>query len=190
MAPYHGRPIKGVAWHAGHLKSRGEAVLSRTGLEGGGVYAVSRAVREGAGLTIDLLPNLSVDEVAARLNRPRGKASFSNHLRKTLRLDPLKIALAQEWGRPWPDNPVQIARRLKRLRVACTGLAPMDGAISTAGGVRASALTDDLMLRSRPGVFCAGEMLDWEAPTGGYLLTGCLATGRWAGRGVVWYLSA
>ncbi|WP_147109543.1 TIGR03862 family flavoprotein [Tateyamaria sp. syn59] len=189
MDKHMGHPIKGVAWRAGPHRSRGEAVASKRGLEGGGIYSVSRGVREGHDLYIDLLPDLSVDEVADRLARPRGKASFANHLRKTLKLTPLKIALAQEWGRPWPDDALRIARRLKKLRVAHDGLRPMDEAISTAGGVAATALDDALMLRARPGVFCAGEMLDWEAPTGGYLLTACLATGRWAGQGVVRYLN-
>ncbi|MEL7131578.1 MAG: TIGR03862 family flavoprotein [Pseudomonadota bacterium] len=183
-----GRPIKGVAWRAGDYRSRGEAILSKRGLEGGGIYSVSRGAREGADVFVDLLPDLSVDEVVTRLHRRRGKASFANHLRKTLNLTPLKIALAQEWGRPWPDDMLKVARRLKKLRVSDAGLRPIDEAISTAGGVRAAALDDALMLRARPGVFCAGEMLDWEAPTGGYLLTACLATGRWAGQGVVRYL--
>ncbi|MEO0378699.1 MAG: TIGR03862 family flavoprotein [Pseudomonadota bacterium] len=184
-----GKPLKGVAWRSGDLKSRGEAVLSRRGLEGGGIYAVSRGVREGAPLYVDLLPDLSVDEVAARLARPRGKASFANHLRKMLKLDPLRLAMAQEFGRPWPDESKSIARRLKKLLVRHAGLRPMDEAISTAGGVPVSALDANLMLRAGPGVFCAGEMLDWEAPTGGYLLTACLATGRHAGRGVVAWLA-
>lgn len=185
-----GQPLKGVAWRAGAHRSRGEAVLSRRGLEGGGIYSVSRGVREGAPLYVDLLPDLSVDTVAARLSRPRGKASLSNHLRKALKLDPLRLALAQEWGRPWPEDALAIARRLKKLAVSHDGLRPLDEAISTAGGVAASALDARLMLQARPGVFCAGEMLDWEAPTGGYLLTACLATGRHAGRGAVDWLRA
>ena len=188
MSKHMGQPIKGVGWRSGVHKSRGEAVASARGLEGGGIYSVSVGVREGGDLFLDLLPDLSVDEVAARLARPRGKASFSNHLRKALKLSPLKIALAQEWGRPWPDEPLRIARRLKKLRVVQNGLRPIDEAISTAGGVPRDALDDHLMLRARRGVFCAGEMLDWEAPTGGYLLTACLATGRWAGQGAVTYL--
>ena len=190
MNRHLGRPLKGVAWRAGPYRSRGEAVLSAKGIEGGGIYTVSRGVREGARLTLDLLPDLSVDDVAARLSKPRGKASLGNHLRKVLRLDPIKIALAQEWGRPLADAPVPLARRLKKLTVHHAGLRPMDEAISTAGGVPFAALDDRLMLRTRPGVFCAGEMLDWEAPTGGYLLTACLATGRWAGQGAVGYLAA
>ncbi|MEM7632238.1 MAG: TIGR03862 family flavoprotein, partial [Pseudomonadota bacterium] len=190
MSRHLGTPLKGVAWRAGPYRSRGEAVLSAKGLEGGGIYTVSRGVREGARLTLDLLPDLSVDDVAARLSKPRGKASLANHLRKTLRLDPLKTALAQEWGRPLPAAPLQLARRLKKLTVTHAGVRPMDEAISTAGGVPFAALDDHLMVRARPGVFCAGEMLDWEAPTGGYLLTACFATGRWAGQGALDYLAA
>ncbi|MEL6617231.1 MAG: TIGR03862 family flavoprotein [Pseudomonadota bacterium] len=190
MFRHMGAPLKGVAWRAGAYRSRGEAVLSKRGLEGGGVYSVSRGVREGAPLWLDLMPDLSVDDVAARLAKPRGKTSLSNHMRKTLKLDPVKLALAQEWGRPLPDEPVKLARRLKKLTVKHAGLRPLDEAISTAGGVPFAALDARLMLRDRPGVFCAGEMLDWEAPTGGYLLTACLATGRWAGRGALDYLDA
>ncbi|MEO0633888.1 MAG: TIGR03862 family flavoprotein [Pseudomonadota bacterium] len=190
MARHLGCPVKGVAWRAGTQRSRGEAVLSARGLEGGGVYSVSRGVRDGAPLYVDLLPDLSVDEVAKRLKRPRGKASFANHLRKALRFDPVKTALLQEWGRPLPPEPLLLARRIKKLRVSHAGLRPMDEAISTAGGVRLDALDRDFMLHARAGVFCAGEMLDWEAPTGGYLLTACLATGRAAGRGAVAYLAA
>ena len=181
MDGHMGQPLKGVAWHAGSEVSRGEAVLSRRGLEGGGIYTISRAVRGGAKLTVDLQPDLSVEAMAARLDRPRGKASLANHLRKTLKLDPLKIALAQEWQRPLPSDAKALAQLLKAMPVQHDGLRPMDEAISTAGGVPFAAMDGDLMLQSRPGVFCAGEMLDWEAPTGGYLITACLATGRWAG---------
>ncbi len=184
-----GQPLKAVAWKAGEYRSRGEAVVSKRGLEGGGIYSVSRGVREGAPLYVDLLPDLSVDDVAKRLARPRGKMSFANHLRKSLKLDPLRLALAQEWGRPWPEDAVAVARRLKKLVVRHDGLRPIDEAISTAGGVPAAALDAQLMLHARSGGFCAGEMLDWEAPTGGYLLTACLATGRHAGRGAVEWLA-
>lgn len=190
MDVHLGKPLKGVAWRAGTYRSRGEATVSRRGLEGGGIYSVSRGVRDGERLFVDLLPDLSVDEVAARLARPRGKASFANHARKVLKLDPLKLAVLQEWGRPLPAEPLALARRLKKLAVRNDGLRPMDEAISTAGGVPFAALDGRFMLKERPGTFCAGEMLDWEAPTGGYLLTACLATGRWAGQGVVDYLAA
>ena len=179
MAKHFGAPVKSVVLKAGDQRVRAEFVVSAQGLEGGGIYAVSRRMREGHGLTLDLLPDLSVDEVRKRLARPRGKASLANHLRKTLKLDPVKQALLMEFGRPLPDD---LAPLLKALPVGHAGPRPMDQAISTAGGIRLDALDDGLMLKDRPGVFAAGEMLDWEAPTGGYLLTACLATGRWAGQ--------
>lgn len=185
MSRHLGKPVKGVALAAGERTSRGEFVISRRGLEGGGIYAVSRAVREGAALHLDLLPDLSPTGVRARLARPRGKLSLANHLRRTLGLDPVRLALLQEWGRPLPDDLVPL---LKALPVRHGGPRPLDEAISTAGGLGFGAL-DGLMLRDRPGVFTAGEMLDWEAPTGGYLLTACLATGRLAGRQAVAYAS-
>lgn len=180
MEPFLGQPVKGVALHAGEMVSRGEFALSERGLEGGGIYSISRAVRDGAALTLDLFPDLSVADVAARLAKPRGKASLANHLRKALRLDGARRALVQEWLRPLPEGEA-LAAALKAVPVPVTGLRPMDEAISTAGGVRQAQVDERLMLRDRAGVFVAGEMLDWEAPTGGYLLTGCLATGRWAG---------
>lgn len=179
MTRHFGAPVKGVALSAGEMRSRGEFVISESGIEGGGIYTVSRALREGAQLLVDLLPDMSEAQVRQRLARPRGKASLTNHLRKVLKLDPVKIALLMECGRPLPDD---LAPLLKSLPIPLAGPRPMDQAISTAGGVRFDALDDGLMLRSRPGVFAAGEMLDWEAPTGGYLLTACLATGYWAGR--------
>nr|WP_255596790.1 TIGR03862 family flavoprotein [Cognatishimia sp. MH4019] len=179
MAKHFGAPLKGIVLVAGDQRVKAEALLSERGLEGGGIYAVSRTVRDGATLQIDLLPDLSADQIRARLAKPRGKASLSNHLRKALRLDPAKQALLMEFGRPLPDD---LAPLLKALPIRHAGPRPMDEAISTAGGVPFTALNDDLMLKDARGVFCAGEMLDWEAPTGGYLITGCLATGRWAGQ--------
>ncbi|MDZ7709175.1 MAG: TIGR03862 family flavoprotein [Roseovarius sp.] len=178
MAPHFGQPLKGIELIAGPLRSRGECVISATGLEGGGIYEVSAALRDGAPLTLDLLPDLSTDQIAARLGRARPRDSLKNRLRKALRLDPVKLALVMECARTSPDP----AHTLKALPVPLTGPRPMDEAISTAGGLRFEALDDGLMLRARPGTFAAGEMLDWEAPTGGYLLTACLATGLWAGR--------
>ena len=179
MKPHLGQPVKAVALTAGNLSTRGEFVISERGIEGGGIYMVSRAMREGAPLFIDLMPDWPLERVQKALAKPRGKTSLSNHLRKVLRFDPLRMALLSEFGRPFPDD---LGALIKALPVRHTGPRPMDQAISTAGGVRFDALTDDLMLKSRPGVFCAGEMLDWEAPTGGYLITGCLATGLKAGR--------
>ncbi|WP_297341484.1 TIGR03862 family flavoprotein [Pseudophaeobacter sp.] len=186
----YGQPVKGVKWQAGSSASRGEAVISARGLEGGGIYTVSAAVRDGADLSVDLLPDLSAGEITKRLSRPRGKASLANHLRRSLKLGAARTALLQEFGRPLPQHPEDLAALIKALPVNHAGLRPMDEAISTAGGLRWAELTPDLMLAKRPGTFCAGEMLDWEAPTGGYLLTGCFATGRWAGQGAARYLAA
>lgn len=179
MRRHFGAPVKGAALIAGAVKSRGEFVISARGLEGGGVYAVSGAVRDGAPLMLDLAPDLSEEAIRRRLARPRGKASLGNHLRKSLRLDPVKQALFMEFGRPLPED---LAPLIKAVPVRHEGPRPLDEAISTAGGLRFETLDDGLMLIQRPGTFAAGEMLDWEAPTGGYLLTACLATGRWAGR--------
>jgi hypothetical protein len=184
MQKHIGAPVKGVALRAGDSRSRGEFMISQTGLEGGGIYAVSRAMREGAELEIDLMPDVDADRLRARLKRPRGKMSLGNYLRKTLKLEPVKLALLQEFGRPLPEDLVPV---IKGLKLRHAGPRPMDQAISTAGGLRFEALDAGLMLKARPGVFAAGEMLDWEAPTGGYLITACLATGRWAGRAAAAY---
>ncbi|MFQ6774143.1 TIGR03862 family flavoprotein [Cereibacter sphaeroides] len=180
MARHFGTPVKGVALLVGERRERGEFVLSERGLEGGGIYAVSRALREGAGLALDLLPDLSEEEVAARLSRGKPGESLANRLRK-LGLSPALVALVQEFARPLPAG-AALACRLKALPAPLAGPRPLDEAISTAGGIARAALTEDLELKALPGVFACGEMLDWEAPTGGYLLTGCLATGRHAGR--------
>lgn len=189
MRDLFGQPIKGVAWSVGDLMTRGEAVISARGLEGGGIYAVCKTVRDGAALRIDLMPDVSAADVAKRLSRARGKSSLSNYLRKVLKLGPVRTAVLMEFGRPLPTDPVALAGVIKALPVEHAGLRPMDEAISTAGGVPQAELDADLMLKQLPGVFCAGEMLDWEAPTGGYLLTACLATGRWAGRAAAQYVT-
>lgn len=180
MAKHFGAPVKTARLTAGETTLRGEFVISARGLEGGAVYAVSRAVREGSPLTLDLCPDWSLAEVGERLARPRGKATVAAHLRKTLRLDPVRLALLMEFGRPLPEG-AALATLVKALPVHHAGLRPLDEAISTAGGIAAEAL-DGYGIKALPGVFAAGEMLDWEAPTGGYLLTGCLATGRAAGK--------
>ncbi|MDD8023562.1 MAG: TIGR03862 family flavoprotein [Paracoccaceae bacterium] len=182
MAPHLGHPVKGAALHAGDHVSRGEFVLSARGIEGGGVYAIAAAVRDGATLTLDLAPDQSMAELAAKLAMPRGKQSLSNHLRRALRLDPVKLALLNEWGRPLPATPNALAASIKALPVPHQGPRPLAEAISSAGGITRASLTEGLELRALPGIFAAGEMLDWEAPTGGYLLTACFATGRHAGR--------
>lgn len=181
MTPHFGQPVKGVALIAGTQRERGEFVISARGIEGGGVYAVSRALRNGAALVLDLCPDLTAQALADRLARMRAGESMGNRLRK-LGLAPVVQALAQEWGRPLPAEPADLAARLKALPARLQGPRPMDEAISTAGGIARAGLTPDLELIARPGTFACGEMLDWEAPTGGYLLTACMATGLHAGR--------
>ena len=186
MDPWLGQPVKGCALMAGGKVERGEFVISRRGIEGGGIYAVSAAVRDGAPLWVDLMPDVSLADVAARIARPRGKASLATHMRKALRLDGIRMALLNEFGRPFPGD---LAALIKRLPIRHAGPRPMDEAISTAGGLRFDAL-EGWMLKAHPGVFACGEMLDWEAPTGGYLITGCLASGMAAGRAAADYALA
>jgi uncharacterized flavoprotein (TIGR03862 family) len=181
MAPHLGQPVKGAALSAAGRTVRAEFVLSARGIEGGGVYELSAPVRDGAPLTLDLAPDLDRAELTHRLSRPQGKQSIGNHLRRTILPDPVKLALFLEWGRPLPDGPAALAALVKALPVRHQGPRPLAEAISSAGGITADALTDELELKALPGVFAAGEMLDWEAPTGGYLLTACLASGRHAG---------
>ena len=185
MTTHFGAPVKGITLTAGSKTVRAECVISERGIEGGGIYAVSRQMRLGHGLTLDLLPDLSPDQIRDRLSKANPKQSQSNRLRKALGLSPVKLALLNEFARPLPSD---LAPVLKALPIRHTGPRPMDEAISTAGGIKFSALTDAFMLRDRPGWFAAGEMLDWDAPTGGYLLTACFATGRRAGLGAVDYL--
>ncbi len=181
MRPHFGAPLKGIALMAGDAWLRGEVVLSARGIEGGGIYALSRALREGAALRLDLAPDRDAADIAARLARRPARESTANRLRKALGISGARLALMNELARPLPRDPERLAALVKALPVPLDGPRPIDEAISVAGGVRWAALTPDLELRARPGVFAAGEMLDWEAPTGGYLLTACLATGRWAG---------
>lgn len=176
MARFFGMPVKGVALLAGAQRERGEFIVSAKGLEGGGIYAVSRSVRDGAALALDLMPYVALSEVEARLARMRHGETAVNCLRK-LGLAPVAVALIMEFGRG-----MGLADAVKALSIDHKGPRPIDEAISVAGGITAAALTNDLELRAIRGVFVCGEMLDWEAPTGGYLLTGCWATGRWAGR--------
>lgn len=188
MKPHFGAPIKTVQVTAGNTSVRADFVISSKGIEGSGIYAVSKEMREGAELVIDLLPDTSLDVLQNRIMRMPKKASRSSILRKALRLDPVKAALLNEFARSVPLS--DIAKAAKALLIQHSGPRPIAEAISTAGGVPQSELTSDLMLRKKPGVFCAGEMLDWEAPTGGYLITGCLATGLCAGQGAVDYLAS
>ncbi len=190
MEKHFGRAIKGVKLTAGDTQSRGEFVISKRGIEGGGIYAVSKAMRDGAVLTVDLLPDWTLAKTTTQIGKPQGKASLTNHLRKVLRLTPEKLALLMEFAHPLPKYPKQIAHVIKALEIKHTGPRPIDEAISTAGGVAFAGLTDGLEMKAIPNMFSVGEMLDWEAPTGGYLLTGCFATGRYAGHAALEKLGA
>ncbi|NRP13459.1 MULTISPECIES: TIGR03862 family flavoprotein [unclassified Aliiroseovarius] len=189
MQKHFGHPIKPARLSAGAHSVRGEFVISSRGLEGSAIYAMSRALREGAALSVDLVPEREIADVTARLGRARGKATLTNHLRKQLKLGPAQIALLQEFARPLPQAPGQLASLIKAVPVHHEGPRPLDEAISVAGGLRFEELDQGLMIRALPGVFACGEMLDWDAPTGGYLLTACLATGRHAGRAAAEYLN-
>lgn len=185
MSRYFGAPVKGTALSCGDQTTRGEFVVTAGGLEGGGVYEISAGLREGATLRLDLFPDASVETLRSKLARIATKDSLSNRLRKTLKLTGVRLALLNEFARPLPED---LAPLLKSIRVPIAGFDDLERAISTVGGVRRDCLSDELMLNSTPGVFCAGEMIDWDAPTGGYLLTASLATGRWAGRAAGDYL--
>ena len=190
-----GQPLKAVAltWTEAdgrQVTQRGEFVLSDYGVEGSLVYAASAALRTAierdgqARLSVDLLPTRSVDEVTRELAHPRGSRSLATHLKSRLGLHGAKTALLHELvPREVLADPARLAAAIKALPLALHAARPLDEAISTAGGVPFEALDEQFMIKALPGVFCAGEMLDWEAPTGGYLLTACLATGRAAGQG-------
>ena len=187
---FAGQPLKGVALTHDGRTVRGEAMIAGYGLEGGTVYALSAQLRtavEAQGQTlieIDLKPDLTTERLTERLSRPRGKASLSNHLRKTAGLEPVAAALLREAG-PLPETPAAMARRIKALPLILTGVQGLERAISSAGGVALDAVDARLMLQGRPGVFVAGEMLDWEAPTGGYLLQASFASGVVAALGAL-----
>ena len=176
MAKVFGQAVKGAALCVDKRRERGEFIISSKGVEGGGIYAVSRDLRQGAALQLDLMPDVSVDEVAQRLSAMRSSETLVNRLRK-LGLSAPALALVMEFGRAL--SPLQA---IKALPIPLGPPRPMDEAISVAGGVSFASVTPDLELRALPKTFVCGEMLDWEAPTGGYLLTGCWASGRWAGR--------
>jgi len=193
---FAGQPLKNIALSFGKYSVRGEAMISRDGIEGGAVYALSAPLREDvlangqATLHIALLPDIAPDKLAARLAAPRGKQTFSNFLRKASALSPAAIGLLQEAAiasdhKLAQMTPDELAAFINAMPIKLTGIAPLARAISTAGGIPFAELDKNFMLRKLPGVFIAGEMLDWDAPTGGYLLQASLATGVAAGRGAL-----
>jgi hypothetical protein len=197
---FAGLPFKSVAITFSSAQGvgfarKGEFVATATGLEGSLIYAVSALLRDeilasgSATLHLDLLPDMPIERVLAEVRHPRGSRSLSSHLKSRLHLDGIKAAILYELlGKEKMTDPLQLAQAIKALPITVTAARPIDEAISSAGGVLFEAMTEQLMLEVLPGVFCAGEMLDWEAPTGGYLLTACLASGVTAGQGVLAYL--
>ena len=197
---FAGQPVKTVGAEftdaEGEDHSRtGEFVVTETGVEGGLVYALSAALRDTiaalgvATLRLDLAPGRPLKRLIHDLSKPRGSASMAKHLQKRAGIDGVKAGLLRELADPEDfAEPAQLAAAIKSLPLRLTGTRPLDEAISTAGGVAFEALNRRLMIRDLPGVFCAGEMLDWEAPTGGYLLTACFASGKAAGEGALEWL--
>lgn len=198
---FAGLPVKPVALHVEgtggrRFERQGEFVITATGIEGSLVYAASALLRDEiaergqVNLHLDLLPDRDAAFVAAEVARPRGPRSLSTHLKSRLGIEGLKAGLLHEMlSKAEYADPAVLAARIKRLPLTLVAARPVAEAISTAGGVRFEALDEGLMLKSLPGLFCAGEMLDWEAPTGGYLLTASMASGRVAGEGAVAWLA-
>jgi uncharacterized flavoprotein (TIGR03862 family) len=197
---FAGHPFKSVAIECNnskgvHFQRKGEFVATATGVEGSLIYAASSCLRDdisanGQGtFYLDLLPELSLERVLAEVRHPRGTRSLSSHLKSRLHIDGIKAAILHELlSKTQINDPAQLSAGIKSLPIRLSATRPLDEAISTAGGVMFEALDQNLMIKNLPGVFCAGEMLDWEAPTGGYLMTACMATGKKVGQGVMHYL--
>jgi uncharacterized flavoprotein (TIGR03862 family) len=195
MLAHAGSPLKGIALTHEGASKRGEFMITRYGVEGGAIYALSRSLREriemdgNAQLQIDLCPDRTEAALGALLSRPRGRDSLANHLRRQIGLSGAKATLLRELSTAEQRaETLHLAAAIKSLPLTLTGTRPLAEAISSAGGVALDEVDKRLMLRKLPGVFCAGEMLDWEAPTGGYLLTAVMASGYMAGHGMVDYL--
>ncbi len=190
-----GEPLKSVSATFGNSSKQGECLITENGIEGGLVYALSTALRDeieskgSATLLLDLLPDWSAQQVSTEVQHPRGSRSLSSHLQSRLKLHGVKANLLREvLGAEGFTNPALLATSIKALPLTLTSPRPLSEAISSAGGVKFETLNEHLMLYKLPGVFCAGEMLDWEAPTGGYLLSACFASGKAAGKGTLSWL--
>ena len=189
MSKYFGQPLKSIKLSAGSQSSRGEIIISQKGIEGGGIYSLSAQLKKGEDLILDLLPDWDNDKILKLLTIPWGKSSSSNILRKRLKLEPIKQAILREFAMDVFKEPALLTKSIKSLKIPLNGTGPIQTAISTSGGVKMGSIDENFMLRGRPGIFCAGEMLDWDAPTGGYLITTCLATGRMAGKRALQFVS-
>ncbi len=193
---FAGAPLKNIGIRFEESISRGDLIVSEYGLEGGAIYALSRALvracaaDQTARIYLDLLPDITQNNVQEKLNAPRNKLSFSNYLRKKLKLSPLQIALLHEAGGSASLPADELGKLLKNLPLDLTSPRPIRKAISSMGGVKWSALDAQLMITTKPGYFAAGEMIDWDAPTGGYLLQACFSTGLAAAKGIESWLDA
>jgi hypothetical protein len=179
---YAGAPLKNIVCSVGSHRRRGEALITRYGIEGSVIYALGAALRDSPELqlTVDLLPDKRLSAIETSLAKPRGKRSFTDHARRA-GIDPIRLALVRECAPSALDTGPSLAATLKQLCISFDAPRPIDEAISTAGGVRLEQLDSHLQLRTHPRWYCVREMLDWEAPTGGYLLTACMASGAIAG---------
>ncbi|HNH25876.1 MAG TPA: TIGR03862 family flavoprotein [Anaerolineales bacterium] len=193
---FDGQPVKSVIVSFGAFHQQGEFIITQEGVEGSLVYAASALLRDAieasgtATMTLDLAPDRTEAQLVERLSKPRGSRSMASHLEKAVGIKGVKAGLLREFvPKEEFTNEVRLAFYIKNLPVPLVATRPLDEAISSAGGVRFEMLDQGLMLKHHPGIFCAGEMIDWEAPTGGYLLTACFASGRWAGAGVKKWLS-
>jgi uncharacterized flavoprotein (TIGR03862 family) len=192
---FEGHPIKSVVLSFGSFHQQGEFIVTKEGLEGSLVYAASALLRDeidakgSATMTLDLAPDRSQEWLVEKLSKPRGSRTMASHLEKTIGIKGVKAGLLREFvAKEDFANTERLAAFIKALPIPLIAPRPLDEAISSAGGVRFEELDEHLMIRSLPGVFCAGEMLDWEAPTGGYLITACIASGYTAGLGVLKWL--
>lgn len=195
---FNGYPLKAVILSFKDLfRQQGEFIVTETGVEGSLIYAASALLRDEievnrkAVIHLDLAPNFSLEQIKEKLSRPRGSKSMASHLEKTVGIKGVKAGLLREFlSKGDFTNTERLAKAIKMLPISLIAPRPLDEAISSAGGVVFEELDEHLMIRKMPGIFCAGEMLDWEAPTGGYLLTACFASGRAAGYGVLnWLLN-
>ncbi|HNK64215.1 MAG TPA: TIGR03862 family flavoprotein [Anaerolineales bacterium] len=193
---YDGHPIKSVVLSFDAFHQQGEFIITKEGVEGSLIYAASALMRDalergGATLHLDLAPDKSEEQLVQQISKPRGSRSMASHLEKTVGIKEVKAGLLREFV---PKDEFALAERLafyiKNLPVPLVAPRPIDEAISSAGGVTFESMDENLMLKNRPGIFCAGEMLDWEAPTGGYLLTACFASGRRAAWGAIKWLES
>ena len=193
---FDGQPLKSVALSFGEFHRQGEFIVTKDGVEGSLIYAASALIRDEieakgkAVITLDMSPDRSEGWLVEKLSKPRGSRSMSSHLEKTIGLKGVKVGLLHEFmSKDDFANAEKLASLVKRIPIPLIAPRPLDEAISSAGGVTFESLDEDLMIRNLPGIFCAGEMLDWEAPTGGYLLTACFASGRAAGLGMLKWLN-